>query len=219
MGSAKADFQMVARKVLTSCEALDGKRVAIQSREGTTGALARNWFSTSCPNTRPNIMIIPGSENRVAGLIAGQLDAAPVDLQNTAQLLQLRPDNFGVIRSFGESVQLVGSVYYASTDWLQKNEKTIKEFVSTYVDVLKEAQRESAPFKETLYGIQPDAPRPVLDKVLEGWLAQDIYIPVKGVQPEMIDFAIQFYGKVRPYRTIKSAADVATTDYLPASPN
>src|SRR4029079_2873385 len=75
LGQSNADFQMVARKEFQTCESLDGKRVAVQSREGTPGVLATRWFSSVCPKAKPNILIVPGSENRVAGLIASQLDA------------------------------------------------------------------------------------------------------------------------------------------------
>lgn len=216
MGSAAADFQMVARKEFTSCESLDGRRVAIQSREGTTGVLAINWFANACPDARPNIMIVPGSENRVAGLLANQLDASPVDMQNTAQLLLMRPDEFGIIDDFADSTTLVGSLYYASSEWLEANADAVKRFVSTYVDVLDEAKQNPTIAKEKLYEILPEGDTAVLDRVMEGWL-DDVYIPVEGVQPEAVNFAIEFYGSVRPYSRVRTAEDVSTTDYLPTA--
>jgi hypothetical protein len=93
MGQSNTDFQMVAKTEFETCESLDGKRVAVQSREGTTGVLTARWFEQECPQARPNILIVPGSENRVAGLIADQLDAAPIDAQNTALLMEQQPGN------------------------------------------------------------------------------------------------------------------------------
>ena len=214
MGSARADFQMVAKPEFDSCESLDGKRVAVQSREGTTGVLTLRWFEQECPEARPNILIVAGSENRIAGLIAGQLDAAPVDTQNTAQLMQMRPDEFITIPSFSETADLLGSVYYGSRQFLEENREVVQEFVSTYVEVVEEGYANPTLFKEKLNEILPDSDPAVLDRVVDIWVEQEIYVPVRGVQPEVVQNAIEFYSTARPYQSVSEAADVATDEFV-----
>jgi ABC-type nitrate/sulfonate/bicarbonate transport system substrate-binding protein len=214
LGMASADFLMVARQGLASCESLDGKRVAVQSREGTTGVLAARWFEKECPRARPNILIVPGSENRVAGLIAGQLDASPIDSQNTAQLMALRPGQFDTIKSFGQEDKLLASVYVSPTAWLDQNREMMKVLAKTYVDVVHEAYSDRTPFlartKELLANTDPK----IVEAVVDSWISRGILVPVWGVDPQAVEGAIKFYSTARPYRRIKTASDVATNAFV-----
>ncbi len=214
LGMASADFLMVARKDLTTCEALDGKRVAVQSREGTTGVLSQRWFAEQCPTARPNIMIVPGSENRVAGLIAGQLDASPIDSQNTAQLMSKRPGDFTVIASFSESAKLLASVYVARTEWLEKNPDLVTELVKTYDAVVKDMEADPSILLDRTKALLADTDPAVVEEVAKGWLDRDVFVPAWGVTPATVDAAIAFYSSARPYAKIKTAADVATDQFV-----
>jgi ABC-type nitrate/sulfonate/bicarbonate transport system substrate-binding protein len=214
LGMASSDFLMVARKDLTTCESLDGKRVAVQSREGTTGVLAAKWFASACPDAKPNIMIVPGSENRVAGLIAGQLDASPIDSQNAAQLMKLRPGEFAPIESFGASEKLLASVYFAPTAWLDSHEELVKTLTKTYVEVLHDAYADKGPMLERTKALLADTDPAIVEQVVDGWLDRGVFVPVWGVQPEAVDAAIKFYSSARPYQKIKTAADVSTDKFV-----
>jgi ABC-type nitrate/sulfonate/bicarbonate transport system substrate-binding protein len=214
LGMAVSDFLMVATKDLTTCESLDGKNVAVQSREGTTGVLVTRWLAATCPDARPNILIVPGSENRVAGLIAGQLDAAPIDSQNTAQLMALRPGDFTTIESFGESAKLLASVYYAPDSWLADQADTVKALTATYVDVIHEAQADPAEMLARTQALLADTDPALVEKVLDGWLERGVFVPVWGMQPDTIAAALEFYGSARPYASIKDPADVSTDTFV-----
>jgi ABC-type nitrate/sulfonate/bicarbonate transport system substrate-binding protein len=215
MGSAAADFLMVARTGLDTCADLDGRAVAIQSTVSTTGALTTRWLAEECPEAKPNVLVVPGSENRVAGLIAGQLDASAVDTQNTTQLLKQRPGEFGTIDSFAESADLVGSLYYGSADWLAKNQELVRAFVANYIDIVNETYADPSAVKERLHKLLEGTDPAILDQVVDSWVERRIYIPVEGVQPERIEDALKVYGASRTYKKISNASDVATTAYLP----
>jgi ABC-type nitrate/sulfonate/bicarbonate transport system substrate-binding protein len=214
MGQSNTDFQMVAKTEFETCESLDGKRVAVQSREGTTGVLTARWFEQECPQAQPNILIVPGSENRVAGLIADQLDASPIDAQNTALLMEQQPGKFHVIDSFAESTRLLASVFYARSDWLAENEQAVKDFTKAYVDVLKEGYANPEILQAELKELVPDAPPVLLDQVLKGWIERRVWNPIGGVQPDTMQAAIEFYASARPYERIKTPEDVSTTEYV-----
>jgi ABC-type nitrate/sulfonate/bicarbonate transport system substrate-binding protein len=214
LGQSNADFVMVARKEFTTCSSLDGKRVAVQSREGTTGVLAIQWFMRECPNARPNIMIVPGSENRVAGLIAGQLDASPIDSQNTAQLMQRRPGEFAIIDSFSSSTVLLASVFVASSDWLTRNKTAAADFSKAYVESVNQVNASPALLAAEVKKIVPTIDAATLDTVAKGWVDRKVFNPIGGVQPATIKAAIDFYGTARPYRIIKAPEDAATAEFV-----
>ena len=214
LGQSNADFQMVARKELQTCQSLDGKRVSVQSREGTTGVLAKRWFEQACPTAKPNILIVPGSENRVAGLLAGQLDASPIDCQNTANLLKQRPGEFAVIDSFGQSAQLLASVFIASSDWLARSKAAAADFAKAYNDAVTEGYRNPSLVVAGTRKLLPDLDAALLTQVVNSWVERRVWNPVGGTQPDTIKAAIDFYSSARPYQSIKSPADVSTAEFV-----
>ncbi len=213
LGMAMSDFLMVAKKDLTSCASLDGKNIGVQSREGTTGVLAARWLQKDCPEARPNILIVPGSENRVAGLIAGQIDASPIDSQNTAQLMGLKPGEFGTIASFSEA-SVLASVYFASAAWLKDHAATAKTVAEEYNAVVNETAKDQSEFKSRTKTLLPDSDPALVDSVVDGYVNRKILVPVSGLTPAVVEDALKFYGSARPYATIKKADDVATTEFV-----
>jgi ABC-type nitrate/sulfonate/bicarbonate transport system substrate-binding protein len=214
LGMASSDFLMVARKDLTTCASLDGKRVAVQSREGTTGVLATQWFQKACPDAKPNILIVPGSENRVAGLIAGQLDASPIDSQNAAQLMNKRPSDFAPIASFNEGPQLLASVYFAPTAWLESHADLVKALTKTYTQVLHDSYADKSILLTPTKTLLSDMDPALVEGVVDSWMKRGVFVPVSGVKADTVDAAIKFYSSARPYKKIKTAADVATDKYV-----
>jgi ABC-type nitrate/sulfonate/bicarbonate transport system substrate-binding protein len=213
LGMAMSDFLMVATADLTSCEALDGKNVAIQSREGTTGVLTLRWLEGECPSARPNIMIVPGSENRVAGLIARQLDASPIDSQNTAQLMALRPGEFGTIDSFADA-SVLASVYIASATFLDGNPEAARALAEAYTAVVNEIYADRSEMMERTKALLSETDPAIVETVVNGYIDRHTLVPVSGVQPDVVADAIAFYGSARPYANIGAPEDVATAAFV-----
>lgn len=213
IGMAMSDFLMVATTDLTTCQSLDGKNVAVQSREGTTGVLTARWLASECPDARPNVMIVPGSENRVAGLIAGQLDASPIDSQNTAQLMALRPGDFATIDSFAKA-GVLASVYIAASSWLTDQAETVQTLVSAYNDVVNETKTDRAEFMERTKALLADTDPAIVEAVVNGYLDRGVLVPVSGLRAEVVQDAIAFYSSAQPYANIDGPEDVATDRFV-----
>ena len=214
LGLADSDFQMMARSDLPTCESLDGKKVAIHSRGGTSGSLTLLWFRRDCPNIAPDIIIVPGSENRVAGLLAGQIDASAVDSQNAAQLLKERPGEFRIIESFSSSVNLVASVFYARADWLEGSKSTVSDFSKTYAGVVSDGYKNSDLFLTSAKALLPDLDAALLEGVLDSWVARRMWNPVSGVQTERVQEALDFYSRANQYDNVRTPSDVATDEFV-----
>lgn len=213
LGMAMSDFLMVAKKDLATCASLDGKNVGVQSQEGTTGVLTSRWFASECPSAKPNVLIVPGSENRVAGLIAGQLDAAPIDSQNAAQLQAQKPDMFAPIESFSKSAVLA-SVFVASNGWLQGSPDTVKALVAAYNDVVNQTNSDPTAFIERTKQLLADTDPAIVENVAKSYVSRKVLVPVSGVQDAVIADAIAFYSSAQPYGKVKAPADVATTEFV-----
>ncbi len=211
-------YEMIAKKDITSCQDLNGKVVGIESREGTTGSLVAAWMKTpDCSGVKPKLTIVPGSSNRVAGMLAGQIDASAIDIQNAVTLNQKSKD-FAPISSFSASSQLAAA-FYATDKWLKANADAVKAFAKTYVDVLQQGYADPSIIKTEAAKIVPDMDATLRDQVIDQWVKLKLWNPVAGVQPDYVDSALKLYGAATPYKTVKSASDVSTNEYVTGLPN
>src|ERR1044071_9636206 len=79
MENNPGEFVLIAKRELKDCKALDGKRFAIHGDTATTSLAAKLWLLNEC-KINPNVMIVPGGENRVIALQNNQIDGTLVQM-------------------------------------------------------------------------------------------------------------------------------------------
>jgi len=87
-----------------SCADIQGKSTAIHSEGAVSTAMMRAYIQSTCEGTDPNYLIIPGSENRTAALLAGEIDVTPVELIDSLRIMSLRPAEYHRIVDFAASL-------------------------------------------------------------------------------------------------------------------
>jgi NitT/TauT family transport system substrate-binding protein len=213
LGLNQNNFVMVAKSAYTTCQSLDGKRIGIHSQEGSTGTMTRAWLKQECPGAHPKILVVPGSENRIAGLIANQLDASPVDIQSATQLQKRKPGEFTIIESFGQ-MDIVASMFFARTDWLQANHQLVQEFVNAYVAVTDEANKDPNVVTAKARELIPEVDQQTLQDVLKEWVARKIWDPVGTLDDSAVASTLDFYRQQTQYKNIHAPADVVDRSFV-----
>jgi len=61
------EFVMVAKNEIKDCKDTDGKKFAIHGEAATTSLAVKLWLLNDC-KVKPNIMVVPGGENRIVAL-------------------------------------------------------------------------------------------------------------------------------------------------------
>lgn len=215
LGLNRPDYVMVAKAGLDSCESLDGKRLAIHSREGTTGTLTGKWISEVCPDTEPNMLIVPGTENRIAGLIADQIDALPVDLIASMQLTKQYPDTYTLIDGYGDP-DIMAAYFYAQSDYLEKNSEAAQDFTDAYLDALDDVKADPTAAKERLAELLPDIDKTIAEDLVQYWVDNDMWAAAEGVQDDMVSSTIDLFAQTTPYENITEPSDVVTDEFVAA---
>lgn len=80
--------------------AIDRRRLALQSEGAAGTALARAYMAIHCPDVHPEILMVPGSPNRLAAALSGAVDATVLQLSDVARLMRLAPGRFSVTADF-----------------------------------------------------------------------------------------------------------------------
>ena len=119
------EWQLVTPVSLKDPKQFDGKRVGYHAPITVTEALVK-WMAQHYKIT-PNWMIIPGSDVRAEAFMRGQLDATPAEIGDVLNILNAKPGQFHVLISYAKTFpQLIGSMYFARADYLQKNARRLK---------------------------------------------------------------------------------------------
>jgi len=156
---------------------------------------------------------VPGSENRIIGMMNGQINATIVDLSNKNILMAKAGDKFHVLPGITDPAS--DEVLFADLDWLKENEESVAILVEELLRTWQEMTKDPSIIEKerAARNLLSDLPKELLAEVdayyveaVEGGL----YDPVGGgVEAAKADFA--FY--VDAGQMVGPAADLKVEDY------
>lgn len=206
------DWGLMSVTDITSCDELDGRTVAIHSEVSLTTAMTRQWVEENCPEAEPEYVIIEGSENRLAAMIAGEVEASPLELVDRLNLEEEAAGEFHELTNFAQSLpQLSSNVQVVNSDFAEENPGTVQAFV----EALLEQHRLIAEDPNHLLELAESYPTMVTEQpgqeVLE---AYSTLFPVNGgLTDEILDFSLHFFtdvtGLLEPGLTAEDVADLS----------
>ena len=156
---------------------------------------------------------VPGSENRIIGMMNGQINATIVDLSNKNILMAKAGDKFHVLPGITDPAS--DEVLFADLDWLKENKESVAILVEELLRTWQEMTNDPTIIdkERKARNLLSDLPKELLQEVdayyveaVEGGL----YDPVGGdVEAAKADFA--FY--VDAGQMVGPAADLKVEDY------
>lgn len=156
---------------------------------------------------------VPGSENRIIGMMNGQINATIVDLSNKNILMSKAGDKFHVLPGISDPAS--DEVLFADLDWLKENEESVAILVEELLRTWQEMTKDPSIIEKerAARNLLSDLPKELLAEVdayyveaVEGGL----YDPMGGgVEAAKADFA--FY--VDAGQMEGPAADLKVEDY------
>jgi hypothetical protein len=114
-----AEFIIVAKAEYPTCQDMDGIRFGIHGETSTVSVAAVKWLNEEC-GVEPNVLVIPGGDNRIIALENDELDATLVQLGDWLALEAVADEGEYVIVDAGESMAFSGAGYFLNTDWLEQ---------------------------------------------------------------------------------------------------
>jgi ABC-type nitrate/sulfonate/bicarbonate transport system substrate-binding protein len=200
---------------ITKCDDLVGKRVAIHSQNSSSTAMVQSYLDINCPGTKPTFLVIAGSENRYSALLAGQIDASALELQDAIKLPnEPKGADIKEISDFAKDIPgLQVFSQFVNTDWAQANPQAVQDFIKALL--LQHRKVNGHPeylaqlwdkYKSNFGGLDTGTP--------EAFEAYSTVFPVDGgMSKESIDFSRDFFSSVGPKITL-STEQIADDSYL-----
>src|ERR671918_2236088 len=186
------EWQLVTPVSLKDPKQLDGKRVGYHAPITVTEALVK-WMANHY-KISPNWMIIPGSDVRAEALMRGQLDATPAEIGDVLNILQAKPGQFHVLISYAKIFpQLIGSMYFARADYVQKNSATVESVLEAILKAHRSAEESPTLIKENALRLLPETKPALIDATAATYKELRIWDINGGADRERGEASIKFF--------------------------
>ena len=206
------EWAIAAINAITDCNTLNGKRLAIHSEGAVSTAMVNAWLQDKCPQAKPNILVIPGSDKRAAAILANQIDATPIELADWIDLQKKAPGRFHLLADLAHDLpKLDSSAMYVNNDFLAKNRPALVDFVTELIkadravlanpDLLKQANKK--------YNLGNDDS---IDEIIKGYLSINGFDKNGGFDADKMAYSIDFFTKanqLKPGVKVEDVADVS----------
>jgi len=209
------EWQLVTPVSITDPKQLDGKRVGYHAPITVTEALVK-WMALHYKIT-PNWMIIPGSDVRAEALMRGQLDATPAEIADVLNILNAKPGQFHVLISYAKIFpQLIGSMYFARADYVQKNGALVENVLEAVLREHRSAEARPALIKENALRLLPETKPELVDAIAATYKELRIWDVNGGADRQRGDASIKFFEESGLLKknavTFKQAFDTGPLD-------
>src|SRR5579884_3654680 len=209
------EWTITAANAIADCAGLDGKKVGIASEGAVSTAMLNVWMQQKCPQAKPNILVIADSEQRATAMLAGQLDASPLQLDSQVTLFKKAAGKFHTLADFSKELpDLDTSAIYVSDDFLAKNRPAVVDFVTELIKANRAVAANPQLLKEgmTKYKLAGDE---AIDDIIKAYLGINAFDKNGGVTEQRINYSIDFFtkaGQLKPGLTVKDVADVSVVN-------
>jgi NitT/TauT family transport system substrate-binding protein len=210
------DWAIVAQDGIESCDDLEGKRFAIHSEGSVMAAIYRQWASEACSEgVRPDEIVISGSDNRTAALMAGQIDATAVQIQDLATLRTQYADQYTVLSpQWRENPDLVSSGVYVNDEWAADNGQAVTDMLMFMTEIARDWTENPETYEEEIRERFPDKTDEEIQFFVEELTAAGLFATNGGITEEAMGTTIEFFTEAGTIEGSVTAEDVLDLTYL-----
>jgi len=216
------EWQVYAREGIEGCEAVVGSRVAIHSPGSVSGAMLRDWVANNCPEDVASSyepLIIEGSQNRLAALLADQIDTSPVEFGDA--LVLENEGGFARVVSFATDLPgLHPTSVYGNAAWMSDNPEATTLLVKALLEQNRRINSEDG-YLMSLYEeyLPEEAGSENAEAIVNAYIEAGIFPDDGGLDDEAVEYTIGFFGPdgTGDVETVLSPDDVADLSYLEAA--
>jgi len=193
------EFVLIAKKEIKDCKALDGKRFAIHGDTATTSLAAKLWLLNEC-KVNPNVMIVPGGENRIVALQNNQIDGTLVQMADWLNLDAQAPGKYHIIDT-GGLFNISGMSIWANSAWLAKNEEVATAYIAESLKTFRMIHANPKIMEAAVEKYVPDTPKKAIAPAIKAYLEIVRAWPENGGDTVILEDTIKFFtdrGELKP---------------------
>lgn len=205
-------WTLTAKTDIKTCQDLHGVRFGLHSPGGVSTAIFKSWFSKNCPDSvKPEILYIEGSPNRLQGLLAGQLDATMLEVDDT---LELPADKLHVMVNFGKELpEIEANTVYANSTFLKEHPEVAIGLLREMSNLAKEINADPSVFVGLLKKYKPELADKA-EQIAKAYTDGNLFAEDGSMSMEDLQATIDLYTTAGAIKPGMKAEDIADRQYL-----
>lgn len=216
MQEAANEWSFVARADITACADLNGKKLGVQSAGSISNALLQAYLSQNCPEAKPQVLYVAGSENRIVALQAGELDGTLIEIAEGLQLEKAAAGKFPVLFSFARALpQLKTTGIYTSRAFGTKKPEIVRDYLRAVLTVYRSVRENPQPLYDALQKqLKWDAA--TAKEIGDAYLAHNIWNVDGDLSQDDVKYSLDLFVKTGSIPPGLDPAKITDTSYLDA---
>lgn len=206
------EFVMVAKNDIKDCKEIEGKRFAIHGEASTTSLAVKLWLLNDC-KVKPNMIVIPGGENRIVALQNNQIDATLVQLGDWLNLDAKAPGRYHIIRT-GNLFNISGASFWANMDWLRKNEEVATAYIAETLKSFRMVHANPKILEPLVAKHLPDLPKNIIAPAIKAYIEIVRAWPQNGGDTSILDDTVKFFTDNGELKTAVNTKDLVDSKIL-----
>ena len=205
--------QLVSINEIQTCADLDGRSVGVANLTGSASAMLYKYIEKSCPEAKPNYLVVRGSSSRMAALLSGDLDVAMLDIYDKIELEDQAPGKFHSLAVFSEEFPgLTTTSIVMRRELLEKYPGTVKDIVRELLLARRKVQDPAVLRDEIVKRFDMDPT--MAEAVAKLYLGSKVWDVNGGYTPEIVQANIDFLVEAGSLEQGLTAADVSDLSFL-----
>jgi NitT/TauT family transport system substrate-binding protein len=210
-------WQIVTASDIKECKDLKGRSVGVFSVGSFNDVSVKAYIDENCPGTTVNMLALGDSTARAAAMIAGKLDASPLELGDAIPLLKEGGTKFHVLANFSKDLPKLRISFIASnTDFNSKNQATTQALLKALINQNRKASKDAAYLKSLITKYVPSADQSTLDEVVKAFQDGGLFDVNGGLNDDNMNYTIQFFTKAGTIKSGLGLNDVSDLSALNA---
>lgn len=215
MDRLSSEWTVYATANIKTCADLDGKKLAIHSEGAVSSAMVRDYLNTNCPAAKPNFLIVPGSDNRLAALLAGQIDASPLELSDAIALEAKGGAKFVQVTNFAKTLPTVHpTTVYANGDFLTANPDSARALIKAILLEHRKIAGNAKYLEDITVKYFPKIAKETLPAAAKQYVDLKMFDVNGGLTPELVQASIDFFAAAGSIKAGMKVSDVSDFSHL-----
>ena len=206
------DWTLVATTDIKTPADLAGKKIAIHSETSTGTPLVKGTLADA--GVTAEFVTIPGSPNRAAAMLQGQVDATPLFLSDAISLTQKAPDRFHILLDYG-TVPFASQALVANKTWLASHQADATLLLQHFIETARKMKSDQQFTVDQLTKMFPDDDSAYLQSLVKEYEQRGLWVTDGGhALLSTFDQAVKINIDLG---TLPKDAKSATSDYVDTS--
>jgi len=207
--------QLVAINAIQSCADLDGRGVGVANLAGSATAMLYKYIEKTCPEAKPDYLVVSGSSSRMAAMLSGDLEVAMLDIYDLIELENQAPGKFHSLAVFSDEFPgLTTTSIIMRRELVEKYPETVKDIVRDSLLARRKIQDPAVLQAEIVKRFDMDPT--MAEAVAKLYLGKKVWDVNGGYTPEVVQANIDFLVEVGSLEKGLKTADVADLSFLDA---